>query len=157
MNTIKELYKFLYHISNSVGDTITEYHWREACELMKFIEDENLLSQEDIDVINTSIMGNIKTEILLNREKGIVIDSDEIPYDINKCIYTFKNGVKSDMEVLFTCFVENVCNSQEFDLCTNNNSENWNLIELEKCFNKYYPDVIDYLINNNIKEIRYNE
>ncbi len=38
--THKHIYQFLYRISNTVGQTITEYHWREACELMKLMEDE---------------------------------------------------------------------------------------------------------------------
>ena len=30
-----EIYNCLNKLSNSVGETITEYHWREFCELMK--------------------------------------------------------------------------------------------------------------------------
>lgn len=39
----KEIYNFLNKISNSVGDTITEYHWREVCGLMKMMEDEKMV------------------------------------------------------------------------------------------------------------------
>lgn len=35
-----EIYRFLDSISHNVGEKITEYHWREVCELMKIMEDE---------------------------------------------------------------------------------------------------------------------
>jgi hypothetical protein len=38
------IYKFLDYVSNNVGEMITEYTWREVCELMKNMEDENLIS-----------------------------------------------------------------------------------------------------------------
>lgn len=41
-----EMYKFLNLISNSVGQTITEYHWREACYLIKTMEDNKLVEIE---------------------------------------------------------------------------------------------------------------
>ena len=34
MNEKEDLIKFLNHIANNVGEVITEYHWREACELI---------------------------------------------------------------------------------------------------------------------------
>lgn len=39
-----EIYKCLEKLSNSVGETITEYHWREFCGLMKMMEDEKLIT-----------------------------------------------------------------------------------------------------------------
>lgn len=42
----KEIYDFLNNISNSVGQTINEYHWREVCNLMKIMEDEKLVEIE---------------------------------------------------------------------------------------------------------------
>lgn len=38
-----DIYDTLNHLSNSVGKTITEYHWREFCSLMKRMEDEKLV------------------------------------------------------------------------------------------------------------------
>ena len=38
-----EIYNCLNKISNSVGETITEYHWREFCGLMKMMEDEKMV------------------------------------------------------------------------------------------------------------------
>lgn len=38
-----EIYRFLEHISHTVGETITEYHWREVCELMKLMEDGKMV------------------------------------------------------------------------------------------------------------------
>lgn len=35
-----EVLIFLEHIANSVGETITEYHWREAIGLIQMIEDD---------------------------------------------------------------------------------------------------------------------
>ena len=46
MDTNAHIYRFLDRIANTVGNTITEYHWREACELMKLIEDEGLVEKE---------------------------------------------------------------------------------------------------------------
>lgn len=43
MDTNAQIYRFLDIIANTVGNTITEYHWREACELMKLMEDEGLV------------------------------------------------------------------------------------------------------------------
>jgi len=40
----EEIYKFLDKISNTVGETITEYHWREVCDLMKAMEDNKIVS-----------------------------------------------------------------------------------------------------------------
>lgn len=34
-----DIHKFLDKISNSVGETITEYHWREACGLIKELDE----------------------------------------------------------------------------------------------------------------------
>ena len=39
-----EIYKCLNKLSNSVGETITEYHWREFCGLMKMMEDEKMIA-----------------------------------------------------------------------------------------------------------------
>jgi hypothetical protein len=36
----KLLDNFLNNIANSVGDIITEYHWREACDLIKALEEK---------------------------------------------------------------------------------------------------------------------
>ena len=36
-----ELKKFLEHIANNVGEVITEYHWREASELILQLEGDN--------------------------------------------------------------------------------------------------------------------
>lgn len=38
-----EIYKCLDRLSNSVGQTITEYHWRELCGLMKKMEVEKII------------------------------------------------------------------------------------------------------------------
>ena len=38
-----EIYNCLNKLSNSVGETITEYHWREFCGLMKMMEDEKMV------------------------------------------------------------------------------------------------------------------
>lgn len=38
-----EIYKCLDLLSNSVGEVITEYHWREFCGLMKMMEDEKMV------------------------------------------------------------------------------------------------------------------
>lgn len=38
-----EIYNTLNKLSNSVGETITEYHWREFCGLMKMMEDEKMV------------------------------------------------------------------------------------------------------------------
>lgn len=38
-----EIYNTLSNLSNSIGETITEYHWRESCRLMKMMEDENMV------------------------------------------------------------------------------------------------------------------
>lgn len=38
-----EIYRCLDKLSNSVGETITEYHWREFCELMKMMVDEKMI------------------------------------------------------------------------------------------------------------------
>lgn len=38
-----EIYKCLDRLSNSVGQTINEYHWRELCGLMKKMEDEKFI------------------------------------------------------------------------------------------------------------------
>ena len=38
-----EIYNCLNKLSNSVGETITEYHWREFCGLMKMMEDEKMI------------------------------------------------------------------------------------------------------------------
>jgi hypothetical protein len=38
-----EIYNCLDKLSNSVGETITEYHWREFCGLMKMMEDEKMV------------------------------------------------------------------------------------------------------------------
>lgn len=43
------IYRFLNNISNTVGETITEYHWREACELMKRMEDEELVNTPEYE------------------------------------------------------------------------------------------------------------
>lgn len=37
------IYNCLDKLSNSVGETITEYHWREFCDLMKMMEDEKMV------------------------------------------------------------------------------------------------------------------
>lgn len=41
-----EIYRCLNKLSNSVGETITEYHWREFCGLMKMMEDEKMVEIE---------------------------------------------------------------------------------------------------------------
>ena len=41
-----EIYKCFELLSNSVGETITEYHWREFCGLMKMMEDEKMVNIE---------------------------------------------------------------------------------------------------------------
>lgn len=50
----KEIYKYLNHISNSVGKTITEYDWREVCGIMVQMEEEGLVEkqthQADLDL-----------------------------------------------------------------------------------------------------------
>ena len=38
-----EIYNCLNKLSVSVGEIITEYHWREFCGLMKMMEDEKLV------------------------------------------------------------------------------------------------------------------
>ncbi len=38
-----EIYKCLDRLSNSVGQTINEYDWRELCGLMKKMEDEKII------------------------------------------------------------------------------------------------------------------
>lgn len=38
-----EIYKCLDRLSNSVGQTINEYHWRELCGLMERMEDEKII------------------------------------------------------------------------------------------------------------------
>jgi hypothetical protein len=38
-----EIYNCLNKLSNSVGEVITEYHWREFCGLMKMMEDEKMV------------------------------------------------------------------------------------------------------------------
>lgn len=38
MKNKKEVVRFLELIANSVGETITEYHWREACGLIAGID-----------------------------------------------------------------------------------------------------------------------
>ena len=38
-----EIYNCLNKLSNSVGEKITEYHWREFCDLMKMMEDEKMV------------------------------------------------------------------------------------------------------------------
>lgn len=38
-----EIYNTLNKLSNSVGETITEYHWRDFCELMKMMEDQKMI------------------------------------------------------------------------------------------------------------------
>jgi len=38
-----EIYTCLNKLSNSIGETITEYHWREFCGLMKMMEDEKMV------------------------------------------------------------------------------------------------------------------
>lgn len=48
-----EIYNTLNKLSNSVGQTITEYHWREFCELMKMMEDEKMVEIVFVDY-NTS-------------------------------------------------------------------------------------------------------
>jgi len=37
----RDIKKFLNKIADTVGDKITEYHWREACELMLEIDEAN--------------------------------------------------------------------------------------------------------------------
>lgn len=39
----KEIYKCLEELSNNIGTTLNEYHWREICGLMKSMEDEELI------------------------------------------------------------------------------------------------------------------
>lgn len=55
-----ELCDFLNDIANSVGDNITEYHWREACGLLLEIEDADqaerrrkLMMIENLESINS--------------------------------------------------------------------------------------------------------
>lgn len=38
-----EIYKCLERLSNNIGETTTEYHWREFCGLMKTMEDEKMI------------------------------------------------------------------------------------------------------------------
>ena len=38
-----EIYNCLNKLSNSIGETITEYHWREFCGLMKMMEDAKMV------------------------------------------------------------------------------------------------------------------
>jgi hypothetical protein len=38
-----EIYNCLNKLSNSVGEVITEYHWREFCGLMKMMEDDRMV------------------------------------------------------------------------------------------------------------------
>ena len=42
-----ELQKFLEHIANNVGEVMTEYHWREACELLKELDQESEFKKGD--------------------------------------------------------------------------------------------------------------
>ena len=41
-----QIYKYLDILSNRVEEVITEYDWRECCELMKMLEDKKLVKIE---------------------------------------------------------------------------------------------------------------
>lgn len=53
--TIELIYKFLNNISNTVGNVITEYHWREAEEL-------KLLLRQNFDIIDNPPTINIQED-----------------------------------------------------------------------------------------------
>ena len=38
-----QIYKCLEYLSHNIGETTTEYHWREFCGLMKTMEDEKMI------------------------------------------------------------------------------------------------------------------
>lgn len=72
------IYRFLNNISNTVGQTITEYHWREACELMKRMEDEELVNAPEYEHEEVSQKYFTKEEaIQFMAQQGIVCDHDE--------------------------------------------------------------------------------
>lgn len=52
-NLDKEIKRFLNNITDTVGDTITEYHWREACELMIKIDEVNPNNVKEYSFVKT--------------------------------------------------------------------------------------------------------
>ncbi len=44
----KEIAKYLNHLSNNVGKTVTEYDWRECCGLIRELEVNGLIENPSI-------------------------------------------------------------------------------------------------------------
>lgn len=72
--TIKEVYDFLKFLENSIGEVLTEYHWRDICGLqMAILQDFPELSAELLTKVDVSDC-NVK----LGMNKTIIANIDYI-------------------------------------------------------------------------------
>lgn len=96
-------------------------------------------------------------EKLYNYENGKTVDYGDMPDELKdwrNCLYDYEKGVDTYFDCQLEKFSEQL-DENEFNLIWDNDKSEYKFDALETMLEKYYPGIVNYLLNNKVTIIRF--